>query len=146
MRCLLRTVSAAAAVTVCALAGLSGTAQAESASPRSLFAPSSLVLAVGQGDEAATATIQRAVTLDCSTKPSGSHPAAAAACAELRDVDGQFAELVNTESQRACTKEWAPVVVTASGVWQGRHVSWSATFGNRCELDAKMAGGVAFRF
>ncbi|WP_356706926.1 SSI family serine proteinase inhibitor [Streptomyces sp. NPDC006475] len=24
-----------------------------------------------------------------------------------------------------CTRQWDPVVVTATGVWQGQHVSWS---------------------
>ena len=49
--------------------------------------------------------------------------------AELRSVDGAFAQLVDTSPDRVCTKEWQPVVVTVDGVWEGRRVAWSTTFG-----------------
>ncbi|MEU4997958.1 subtilase-type protease inhibitor [Streptomyces sp. NPDC021622] len=146
MRFFLKTVGATTLVAACVMSGTTGTAQAKTTAPSGLYSPSSLVLAVGQGNDAATATMQRAVTLTCMPKASGSHPSAAAACAELNSVDGQFAELVGTASGVACTKEWKPVVVTVDGVWQGRRVAWSATFSNNCEMGASLSEGAAFSF
>ncbi|QEU96526.1 SSI family serine proteinase inhibitor [Streptomyces kanamyceticus] len=146
MRRTLKAMAAAAAAAVCVLTTTAGTAQAEAPKPTSLYAPSALVFTVGHGEDTATATVERAVTLTCAPRPAGSHPAAAAACAELATVDGRFAELVGTESSVACTKEWRPVVVTADGVWGGRHVQWSATFSNACMMKAGLGEGVALTF
>ena len=146
MRFFLKTVGATTLVAACVMSGTAGTAQAQPTAPAALYAPSSLVLAVGQGEDAATATMMRAVTLTCTPKASGSHPSASAACAELNAVDGEFAQLVGSTSGMACTKEWKPVVVTADGVWQGRRVSWTATFGNSCEMGARLSEGVALSF
>lgn len=147
MRFFLKTVGATAVVAACVMSGTSGTAQAQpNEAAAGLYAPSSLVLAIGEGEEADTATMQRAVTLTCAPKASGSHPAASAACAELRSVDGEFAQLVDASPGAFCTKEWRPVVVTVDGVWQGRHVAWSKTFGNGCEMRASLAGGAALTF
>ncbi|MEU5211454.1 subtilase-type protease inhibitor [Streptomyces sp. NPDC020742] len=109
-----------------------------------LYAPTELVLTVGQGESRATATVQRAVTLSCMPKAAGSHPNAMAACGQLRAVAGDFAAVTNSPSQRVCTKEWAPVVVTADGVWQGKRVSYSYTFANACQMNA--GGGSVFVF
>ncbi|GAA1888791.1 protease inhibitor [Streptomyces durmitorensis] len=147
MRFFLKTVGATAVVAACVMSGTSGTAQAQpKAAAAGLYAPSSLVLAVGQGEEADTAIMERAVTLNCLPKASGTHPTPSAACAELRAVDGQFAQLVGTSPGMACTKEWKPVVVAVDGVWQGRRVAWSQTFGNSCEMRAGLAGGAALAF
>ncbi|MER5255963.1 MULTISPECIES: SSI family serine proteinase inhibitor [unclassified Streptomyces] len=147
MRFFLKTVGATAVVAACVMSGTAGTAQAQpQAASASLYAPSSLVMAVGQGEEADTAIMQRAVTLNCSPKASGTHPSASAACAELRAVDAQFAQLVGTSSGMACTKEWKPVVVTVDGVWQGRRVAWSQSFGNDCEMRASLSEGAALTF
>ncbi|GAA3089618.1 subtilase-type protease inhibitor [Streptomyces rectiviolaceus] len=147
MRFFLKTVGATAVVAACVMSGTSGTAQAQpKAAPVGLYAPSSLVLAVGQGEEANTATMQRAVTLTCTPKASGSHPSPSAACAELRAVNGEFTQLVGMSSGMACTKEWKPVVVTVDGVWQGKRVAWTHTFGNSCEMQASLAGGAALAF
>ncbi|MEV0225683.1 SSI family serine proteinase inhibitor, partial [Streptomyces sp. NPDC050704] len=62
---------------------LTGTALA-APSPTALYAPSSLVFTVGHGESAAAVTPERAVTLTCAPTASGTHPAAAPACAELR--------------------------------------------------------------
>lgn len=71
------------AATVCG--SLTGSAlAAPAAAPTSLYAPSALVLTVGHGETAATVNAARAVTLNCAPTPSGTHPAAARACAELR--------------------------------------------------------------
>ncbi|MGH4031846.1 subtilase-type protease inhibitor [Actinomycetota bacterium Odt1-20B] len=145
MRCVLTTLTAAATLAVGALATAAGTAQAEPAKPTSLYAPSALVLTLSQGDQA-TAPVSRAVTLTCTPKASGSHPAPSAACAELRGVSGEFGQLVNAAPTGACTKEWKPQMVTVDGVWEGRRVSWTTTFGNGCEMRNALANGVALSF
>nr|P80597.1 RecName: Full=Protease inhibitor SIL-V2 [Streptomyces orinoci] len=109
----------------------------------SLYAPSALVLTIGQGDSA-SAGIQRAVTLSCMPTPSGTHPDARDACAQLRQADGKFDELTATKAGTYCTKEWNPVTVTATGVWEGQRVNYSHTFGNPCM--AKAAKSTVFSF
>ncbi|MFF3463702.1 protease inhibitor [Streptomyces sp. NPDC001984] len=101
------------------------------AAPASLYAPSALVLTTGHGDDAATVTPERAVTLTCAPTASGSHPAAAEACAELRGAGGDLDALTARDDVQ-CTKEYNPVIVTVQGVWQGKRVSYERTFGNEC--------------
>ncbi|KKD09315.1 subtilase-type protease inhibitor [Streptomyces sp. WM6386] len=121
--------AATLALTATAVCGpLTGTALA---APASLYPPSALVLTVGHGDSAALATPARAVTLACAPTPSGSHPAAALACAELRTVGGDFDALTG-RGDVLCTKQYDPVVVTVDGVWQGSRVSYERTFANEC--------------
>lgn len=124
--------------------GAVGVAQAQPAQSTSLYAPSALVLSVGKSN-GADVTVQRAVTLSCAPRPSGTHPSPTAACADLLAVDGEFTQLT-TPPQRSCTREWDPVVINANGVWQGRSVSWSATFGNACEMQASLTEGSVFGF
>ncbi|MEV5953975.1 subtilase-type protease inhibitor [Streptomyces sp. NPDC051987] len=127
-----------AAVAVCGpLTGAAG------AAPSSLYAPSALVLTTGHGTDAATATPERAVTLNCAPSASGTHPAAAEACAELRGAGGDFDALA-PRSEVWCTKLYDPVVVTVQGVWQGKRVSYEHTFGNQCMRDAYGASVFAF--
>lgn len=116
------------------------------AGANSLYAPSALVLSIGKGEQAATATVERAVTLTCTPRADGTHPAPTAACRELRAVDGEFSALKSSPSHTMCTRQWDPVVVTATGVWQGQHVSWSETYGNRCEMEGSLAEGAVFSF
>lgn len=111
--------------------------------PASLYAPSALVLTIGHGDNAATVTPERAVTLTCAPKASGTHPASALACAELRGVDGDFDALTGRDDV-PCTREYNPVLVTAQGVWQGKRVSYERTFGNECVKNA--IGSSVFAF
>ncbi|MFF3333974.1 subtilase-type protease inhibitor [Streptomyces sp. NPDC002888] len=101
------------------------------AAPTSLYAPSALVLTVAHGDSSALADPARAVTLTCAPRPSGTHPAAAQACAELRSAEGDFDALGSPDGV-ACTKQYDPVVVTVDGVWQGKRVSYERTFANEC--------------
>ncbi|WP_327121300.1 subtilase-type protease inhibitor [Streptomyces sp. NBC_01341] len=122
-----------------------GVAEAGPARSAGLYAPSALVLSVGKAD-AASVTVQRAVTLSCAPRPGGTHPAPGAACSELRAVEGEFAQLTRPQSQGNCTRQWDPLVLSATGVWQGRNVSWSATFGNECEMRASLAEGSVFSF
>ncbi|MET9624228.1 MULTISPECIES: subtilase-type protease inhibitor [unclassified Streptomyces] len=140
--------TALATVTGLALLGTAGAglAQAAPAAPASLYPPSALVLTVGKGEDAATATVERAVTLNCSPRPSGTHPAPAAACKELAGVGGDLAQLSVMWGDSPCTRQWDPVTVTGDGVWQGRRVSWSATYANTCEMHAGMARNSVFAF
>ncbi|MET8690305.1 SSI family serine proteinase inhibitor [Streptomyces sp. NPDC004732] len=146
MRRTLKAVGAAAAAATCVLAATAGTAQAEAPQAKSLYAPSALVLAIGQGENAESAAVERAVTLTCAPRPAGSHPSAAAACAELAKVGGEFTQLVGTTSDAICTKEWRPVTVTVGGVWNGKHVNWTTTFANQCTMKAGLGEGAALTF
>ncbi|MEU2060490.1 protease inhibitor [Streptomyces sp. NPDC013455] len=129
--------AAALGLTAAAVCGpLTGAAvAAPGAAPSSLYAPSALVLVTGHGNDAATATPERAVTLNCAPTASGTHPAAAQACAELRGTGGDLDALKPT-GDMMCTKQYDPVVVTVQGVWQGKRVSYERTFGNTCVRDA----------
>ncbi|MEW2283917.1 protease inhibitor [Streptomyces sp. NPDC047841] len=137
--------AAALGLTAAAVCGpLTGAAvAAPGAAPSSLYAPSALVLTTGHGTDAATATPERAVTLTCAPTASGTHPAAAQACAELRLAGGE-PEALKPAGDVMCTKVYDPVVVTVQGVWQGKRVSYERTFGNACTRDA--AGGAVFAF
>ncbi|MFE9450975.1 protease inhibitor [Streptomyces sp. NPDC006739] len=132
-------------LTAAAVCGpLTGAAVASpSAAPASLYAPSALVLTTGHGSDAVTATPERAVTLTCAPTASGTHPAAAQACAELRGTGGDFDSLAPAPDVW-CTKLYNPVVVTVEGVWQGKRVSYAHTFGNECMRNAYGAGVFAF--
>ncbi|MCX5059907.1 protease inhibitor [Streptomyces sp. NBC_00452] len=125
--------AATLALTATAVCGpLTGAALATpDAAPASLYAPSALVLTIGHGDSAAVATPMRAVTLTCAPKASGTHPAAAQACAELRGTTGDF-DALTARTNVLCTKQYDPLVVTIDGVWQGKRVSYERTFGNEC--------------
>ncbi|GAA3494885.1 protease inhibitor [Streptomyces prasinosporus] len=130
------------AAAVCA--PLTGTALAAPGSaPSALYAPSALVLTLGHGESAATVAPERAVTLTCAPGPSGTHPAAASACAELNGVDGDLHALTMREGV-FCTQEYDPVVVTVDGVWQGQRVSYERIFSNECVMNAHGSSVLAF--
>lgn len=127
--------------------GLAATsAHAAPAKAESLYAPSALVLTVAQGEDPLTATVQRAVTLSCAPTAGGTHPAPEAACAELDAVGGQFTALARTSSDRMCTRQWNPVTITAHGVWHGKRVTFSTTYGNACELAGSMNDSAVYSF
>ncbi|MFE2353793.1 protease inhibitor [Streptomyces parvulus] len=111
--------------------------------PASLYAPSALVLTVGQGESAAATSPLRAVTLTCAPKAGGTHPAADVACAELRRAGGDF-DALSAADGVMCTREYAPVVVTVDGVWQGRRLSYERTFANECVKNAGSASVFTF--
>ncbi|MDQ8707150.1 subtilase-type protease inhibitor [Streptomyces sp. LHD-70] len=146
--------AAAATAAACLLTATAGTAVAQDRSDRpsvpageeGLYAPTDLVLAVGRGADATTIAVERSATLTCSPRPSGTHPDAQAACAELKAVDGRFSDLARPTTNAMCTKQWAPVTVFATGVWEGRRVGWSATFANGCTLHAVLAKSAALAF
>lgn len=137
--------AAAFGLTAAAVCGpLTGAAvAAPGAAPSSLYAPSALVLTTGHGNDVATATPERAVTLTCAPAASGTHPAASQACAELRGTGGDF-DALKPASDVWCNKLYDPVVVTVQGVWQGKRVSYERTFGNSCVRDS--VGGGVFAF
>ncbi|MFD3923907.1 subtilase-type protease inhibitor [Streptomyces sp. NPDC058595] len=110
----------------------------------SLYAPSALVLTVTDGADHKTGTVRRAVTLSCAPAPSGSHPDAVTACAELKKNSAKFDAITTSATNRVCTKEWEPVTVTADGAWEGRRVNYAHTFSNSCALDG--GRGTVFTF
>ncbi|WP_405495955.1 SSI family serine proteinase inhibitor [Streptomyces sp. NBC_00096] len=130
-------------VALTALVG-SGSAGATPSGTESLYAPSALVLSVTQGDSSTNGTVLRAVTLTCAPRPSGTHPAPAAACAELRANAPELDALAAPNPNAACTREWNPMTVTADGVWQGRHLSYTYTYSNSCGL--RNSTGALFGF
>ncbi|WP_329117446.1 subtilase-type protease inhibitor [Streptomyces sp. NBC_01353] len=152
MRYVLRNTALTTALsTGLALIGIAASpAQAEpvpsTAAPTGLYPPSALVLAIGRGEDVATATVARAVTLNCAPTPSGTHPAPELACADLTSVDGDLAELTVAWSNSPCTKIWDPVTLTGDGVWEGKRISWTATYGNACEMNVGMARSSVFSF
>ncbi|MGW9029268.1 protease inhibitor [Streptomyces sp. NPDC055722] len=117
------------ATAVCA--PLTGSAVAAPNAPASLYAPSALVLTTGHGESATLATPQRAVTLSCAPRPSGSHPDSVDACAEISAAGGDF-DALSIRDGVLCTKQYDPVVVTVQGVWQGKRVDYERTFANEC--------------
>ncbi|MFJ9038598.1 subtilase-type protease inhibitor [Streptomyces sp. NPDC102406] len=126
---------------------LSGTAlPATVPSTASLYAPSALVLTVAHGDSAASAAPDRAVTLTCAPRPSGTHPDAARACAELAAAGGDFDQVTIAEDTEGtvCTHKYDPVTVTAQGVWRGERVTYERTFANECVKNA--GSGAVFEF
>lgn len=137
--------AAALGLTATAVCGpLTGAAlAAPTGAPGSLYAPSALVLTVGHGSTAASATPERAVTLTCAPTASGTHPAAPLACAELRGAGGDF-DALTAGGDIVCTREYDPVVVTADGVWQGKRVSYRRTFANDCVKNASVTGVFTF--
>ncbi|WP_406134880.1 subtilase-type protease inhibitor [Streptomyces sp. NBC_01089] len=142
MRHSLKTLGAVALAAAACVTGIAGTAHAQTAT---IYAPSALVLTIGRGDEAAS-TVVRAVTLSCAPQPRGTHPASQAACAELEAVGGDLTLLSGAPTDERCSLLWAPVTVTADGVWQGRRVAWRATYGNACQMNAALSDSAVFTF
>ncbi|MEW2635788.1 subtilase-type protease inhibitor [Streptomyces sp. NPDC048389] len=118
------------------LAPTAGTAAA--ATPHSLYAPSAMVLTTGRGESAATATVERAVTLTCNPTAGGTHPDAEAACADLERAHGRPALTLNDDPARACPHIYAPVTLTADGVWEGHRISYEQTFPNSCVANSRV--------
>ncbi|GGZ88742.1 subtilase-type protease inhibitor [Streptomyces subrutilus] len=136
-------IAAVSAAALLCLAGATGMAEAR---PASLYAPSAMVFTVAQGD-AGAATVVRASTLSCAPTAQGTHPSPQAACAALSSTGGSFDRLLATpDSDRACPMHYAPVTVTADGVWQGARVAWTHTFSNSCAMSATLNGNAVFAF
>lgn len=84
----------------------------------------------------------RGVLLDCVTQRPAHHPHAAEACAAIDEAGGDFDAL--SAKPGICTKQYAPVSVSATGVHRGKPVSWHKTYGNACEMGHST--GAVFRF
>lgn len=139
--------SAVVVAPVLVLAGLvGGVAGAAQAQPAGLYAPSSLVLTVGEGEDARSATVTRAVILSCAPRARGTHPSPRSACSELRRVDGGLDALVAAAPEQRCSREWAPQTVTVDGVWQGTRVTWERSFSNACQLRTALEDRALFAF
>ncbi|WP_030810710.1 MULTISPECIES: SSI family serine proteinase inhibitor [unclassified Streptomyces] len=72
----------------------------------------------------------------------GRHPHAAAACDALTWARGDLDALPG--EPHACTRQYDPVTVSATGTWRGGPVNWRKEFPNACTLDS--ATGPVFRF
>ncbi|OKK15989.1 serine protease [Streptomyces sp. CB00455] len=139
MRHRIAAVSAAALLTLAGATGIAG------AQPSSLYAPSALVLTVAQGED--PGTVVRASTLSCAPTAQGTHPDPQAACTALAAAAGTLDTLLAApDANRACPMHYAPVTVTADGVWRGSRVSWKHTFSNSCVMSASFNGNAVFAF
>ncbi|MER7465359.1 subtilase-type protease inhibitor [Streptomyces sp. NPDC097981] len=136
-----------AAVSAAALLCLAGATGMAEAKPTSLYAPSAMVFSITQGDNATAGTVLRAATLSCIPSAQGTHPDPKAACTALNSTGGTFDRLLAApDVNRACPMHYAPVTVTADGIWQGSRVSWKHTFANSCTMSATLNGNAVFAF
>jgi hypothetical protein len=71
----------------------------------------------------------------------GSHPNPAAACEQLTQADGRIEAV--PEDSGPCTREHNPVIVTATGTWNGEPRHYKQEFSNRC-IAVRATGGVIF--
>lgn len=81
-------------------------------------------------------------SLSCSPD-GGSHPNPVAACEQLSKVDGRIEGI--PEDPGPCTQEFNPVIVSASGTWNGEPRHYKQEFSNRC-VAVRATGGVIFDF
>ncbi|MFI6768149.1 SSI family serine proteinase inhibitor [Streptomyces sp. NPDC050355] len=107
------------------------------AGPKPAAADQGLLLTVsGDGN-----TWIRGVRLGC-PDTYGRHPHALAACNALTWARGDFDALPG--EPHGCTKQFAPVTVSARGTFRGAAVDWHQEFANLCTMDS--ATGPVFRF
>ncbi|MEU8198865.1 SSI family serine proteinase inhibitor [Microbispora amethystogenes] len=83
------------------------------------------------------------VSASAGAQAKGSHPRPAAACARL---NGAVLDPANPwpPPSEPCTMVYAPVTVTASGIWDGKYFQLRRTFGNDCEM--RSSTGALFDF
>lgn len=126
--------AAAASAAGPALAAPASAGQGARPSPRSV-----LTLTRSKGD-ASSRSDRSTTTLSC--EPSGGpHPKASQACADLVRSDGA---VERPPSDLVCPMMFSPVTVTAVGLWRGRTVNFTATYGNECIMRART--GAVFGF
>lgn len=73
----------------------------------------------------------------------GSHPNPVTACEQLSRANGQIEGI--PEDPGPCTLEFNPVIVAASGTWNGEPRHYKQEFSNRC-VAVRATGGVIFDF
>jgi hypothetical protein len=100
----------------------------------------SFTLSITQADSGET--IAKA-TLTCppGKEDAGSHPNPAAACEQLTKADGRIEAI--PEDPGPCTREHNPVIVAATGTWNGEPRHYKQEFSNRC-IAVRATGGVIF--
>ena len=79
---------------------------------------------------------EHTVTLQCDP-PGGTHPRAAAACADVDKAGGDLAQLPASKNARACFMIYSPVSVTAQGSWHGQPVQFTKKYPNTCVMREK---------
>ncbi|HEU5158141.1 MAG TPA: SSI family serine proteinase inhibitor [Streptosporangiaceae bacterium] len=82
-------------------------------------------------------------TLTCppTKEDAGTHPNPAAACEQLTQANGWIDAI--PEDPGACTQEFRPVIVAATGTWNGEPRHYKQEFSNRC-VAVRATGGVIF--
>lgn len=73
----------------------------------------------------------------------GSHPNPDAACEQLSQAGGRIEAV--PDDPGPCTTEFDPVIVAASGSWNGQPRHYKQEFSNRC-VAVRATGGVIFDF
>jgi hypothetical protein len=81
-------------------------------------------------------------TLSCNPA-GGSHPNPVVACEQLSKVAGRIEDI--PEKQGICTKIFLPVILRATGTWDGEKRHYEHEFPNRC-VGVLATGGVVFDF
>ncbi|MGW0058529.1 SSI family serine proteinase inhibitor [Streptosporangium sandarakinum] len=112
--------------------------------PAPLLSPENmrvLVLTATPGERFSAAASRSALLVCDPTR--GSHPQGAQACGQLSVVNGEFTALRPLPGV-ACTMQYDPVTVTASGIWDGRTVRYQHTFGNSCVMRSTTGSVFAF--
>ena len=99
-----------------------------------------VILTVADGEQSAPPT--RSAFLNCAPV-GGSHPSPEKACAWL-NRSGLDPSALRVQQAEPCTMIYAPVTVTASGIWDGKYSQFRRTFGNDCEM--RSAAGELFDF
>ncbi|SDN46309.1 Subtilisin inhibitor-like [Allokutzneria albata] len=110
--------------------------------PVELVAPSALTLTVTH--DGITSEAPKVALLNCSLPAVSTHPKTADACRDLQLAQGDFAKLNPSGRRAACTMEYDPFEVTATGTWRGKPVTHKATYANPCVLAAST--GAVYRF
>ena len=90
----------------------------------------------------ASGEVVAARTLTCNPA-GGSHPNPVAACEQLSKVAGRIEDI--PEKQGICTEIFLPVILRASGTWNGEERRYEHEFPNRC-VGVLATGGVVFDF
>jgi Subtilisin inhibitor-like len=88
----------------------------------------------------ATGSLIAKASLTCNPA-GGSHPDPEAACRQLTEADGRIEAI--PEEEGPCTLEFNPVILRASGTWNGEDRRFEAEFSNRC-VGTRSTGGVLF--
>jgi len=84
---------------------------------------------------------KRTIRLGCAPLY-GMHPEGTQACSLLLRAQGDPARI--RLPWRACPQYYDPIVVSATGTWNGRSIRYQRTFSNQCEL--RTATGPIFSF